>query len=119
MAPTKNYTPEQMTRAVEAVRSQGVSVRSAAKNFNVPRITLHNKLSGKSPLICSMGPSSMLTQTEEDLLVKWIIAMGERRFPITKDHLFDSIQQIITQQNRQTPFTGNRPGKKWYSTHVS
>lgn len=48
MAPTKDYKPEQMAHAIEAVQKEGQSISAAAKRFGVPRITLHNKISGKS-----------------------------------------------------------------------
>lgn len=47
MAPKKNYTPQQMGWAIEAVR-KGMKISDSAKKFNVPRITLHNKITGKS-----------------------------------------------------------------------
>lgn len=87
MAPTKDYKPEQMAHAIEAVQKEGQSISAAAKRFGVPRITLHNKISGKSPMVCTMGPSTVLTSIEEDLLVKWAIASAERRFPITREQL--------------------------------
>lgn len=70
MAPVKNYTPLQIGRALEAVR-KGESVSSAAKNYYVPRTTLYNKSTGKSPTVCSMSPSSVLTKDEESILVQW------------------------------------------------
>ncbi|CAG4973401.1 unnamed protein product [Parnassius apollo] len=118
MAPKKDYKPEQMAHAIEAVRKEGQSVSAAAKRFGVPRITLHNKISGKSPMVCTMGPSTVLTTVEEDLLVKWAIASAERRFPITREQLLDSVQRIVTVQRKSTPFTANRPGKKWFSSFI-
>ncbi|CAH2097239.1 unnamed protein product [Euphydryas editha] len=65
-----------------------------------------------------MGPDTILSKNEELLLVKWVIAMGERKLPVTKDQLLDSVQRIITAGQRSTPFTLNRPGKKWYSAFL-
>ncbi|KAI8438153.1 hypothetical protein MSG28_010777 [Choristoneura fumiferana] len=69
MAPRKNYTPDQLEKAVEAVKN-GEKVAVAAKRFGVPRITLHDKISGRTTMGCAMGPSTVLTKEEEDILEK-------------------------------------------------
>ncbi|XP_013189681.1 uncharacterized protein LOC132903318 [Amyelois transitella] len=114
MAPKKSYTPLQMAQAITAVR-EGEKISTAAKKFGVPRITLHDKISGKTPIECSMGPSTYLSTEEEAILEKWILDMAERHIPITRDELLDSVQRIIVDQKKTTPFTDNRPGKKWYN----
>lgn len=117
MAPKKDYTPQQMGWAIEAVR-KGSKISDAAKKFNVPRITLHNKITGKSPIECSMGPSTILSKEEEKILEVWIKDMADKHIPITKEELLDSVQRIVCDRNRATPFTNNRPGKKWYSSFM-
>lgn len=114
MAPKKNYTPEQMGRALDAVR-MGEKISTAALRFGVPRITLHNKVTGKSPAVCAMGPQTILTAEEEDILVKWLVAMSEKHFPINRQLLTESVQKITLDQGKANPFTNNKPGKKWFS----
>lgn len=76
MAPKKNYTPQQMGWAIEAVR-KGAKISEAAKKFNVPRITLRNKITGISPIECPMGPSTILWKEEENILEDWIKDYGK------------------------------------------
>ncbi|KAI5638887.1 DDE superfamily endonuclease domain-containing protein [Phthorimaea operculella] len=114
MAPKKNYTPLQMAKAIEAVKG-GEKISTAANKYGVPRITLYDKISGKTPVECSMGPSTYLSTEEEAILEKWILDMAEKHIPITRDELLDSVQRIIADQKRKTPFTDNRPGRKWYN----
>ncbi|KAG5877167.1 hypothetical protein JTB14_014488 [Gonioctena quinquepunctata] len=66
MAPKKNYKPEQMAAALGAL-DRGIHVSAAAKEFNVPRVTLLYKWKEKSPRECSMGPSATLTAMEENI----------------------------------------------------
>lgn len=117
MAPKKNYTPQQMGWAIEAVR-KGAKISEAAKKFNVPRITLRNKITGISPIECPMGPSTILSKEEENILEDWIKDMANKHIPITKEELLDSVQRVIVDKNQETPFTNNRPGKKWYSSFM-
>ncbi|RVE41584.1 hypothetical protein evm_013769 [Chilo suppressalis] len=99
MAPRKKYSHEQLEKAVEAVKN-GEKIAVAAKRFGVPRITLHDKIWGKTTMGCTMGPSTVLTKGEEDILEKCILALYERHIPLTKDSLLDSVQKIIIDQNR-------------------
>lgn len=46
MTPKKDYTPEQMGNAIDAVR-KGAKVSEAAVRYGVPRITLFNKVTIK------------------------------------------------------------------------
>ncbi|XP_069357374.1 uncharacterized protein [Maniola hyperantus] len=118
MAPRRNYTKEQMAKAIEEV-NRGEKVAVAALKYGVPRITLHNKITGKSPRDCNFGPATILSQEEENALVQWVLHMTERHLPVTKDHLLDSVQKIIVEKNLDTcPFTNNRPGKKWFASFL-
>ncbi|KAF9405327.1 hypothetical protein HW555_013897 [Spodoptera exigua] len=107
----KDYMPEQMDKAIKAVRN-GEKVAVAAKSFGVPRVTLYNKVSGKTPINCTMGPITVLSKDQEDILVRWLLALAEKHFPISKDYLQDSVQKIIADQKISNPLTNNRPGKK-------
>lgn len=91
---------------------------TAAKRFRVPRVTLYNKVSGKSPLECAMGPQTVLTKLEEDILVKWLIVMSKKHFPVNTELLMESVQKIIVGQGRPNPFTNNKPGKKWFQSFL-
>lgn len=117
MAPRKKYTPDQMEKAVEAVNN-GEKVAVAAERFGVPRITLHDKITGKTSIGCAMGPSTILTKSEEDILERWLLTLSEKHVPLTKDCLLDSVQKILINQNKPNPFTNNRPGKKWFQSFM-
>lgn len=118
MATRKAYTREQMANAIEEVR-KGQKISTAATKHGVPRITLRNKITGKSPIDRNPGPSTVLTHVEERLLVRWILFMAGKHFPVSKDQLLDSVQKIIADKNLDScPFPNNRPGKKWYASFL-
>lgn len=62
MAPKKNYTPEQMSQALQLVQN-GIPVATSAKQAGVPRGTLMYKASDKSPRESSMGPAASFSLT--------------------------------------------------------
>ncbi|KAI8442433.1 hypothetical protein MSG28_005947 [Choristoneura fumiferana] len=96
----KKFTPDQLEKAVESVKN-GEKIAVAAKRFGVPRITLHDKISGRTTMGCAMGPSTVLTKEEEDILEKWILALSERHIPLTKDSLLDT--EVTGDPQRQQP----------------
>ncbi|KAG5865917.1 hypothetical protein JTB14_028088 [Gonioctena quinquepunctata] len=58
-----------------------------------------------------MGPKTFLKQNEKEKLVEWI---KEEGFSTKKkDHLILTVQTIIVNSGCNTPFVGNKPGKKW------
>ncbi|KMQ88832.1 tigger transposable element-derived protein 6-like protein, partial [Lasius niger] len=118
MAPTLKYTTDQMREALKAVKTGGISVRSASIKYNVPRTTLSDKLKNKVPEERKMGPETVLSAIEEEQLIRWIIVLGKAGFPVTKDHLLDSVKMLITKVGRETPFTNNRPGRHWYQAFM-
>lgn len=113
MAPKRDYTTEQMSKALADVK-KGIPAAVAAKKHGVPRSTLRHKRDGKSPLVCPMGPSTILTKEEEFTLVDWIIKLSERHFPVSKEQLLDTVQKITNSTTRAKTFMKNRPSDKWF-----
>ncbi|KAJ8937533.1 hypothetical protein NQ314_011801 [Rhamnusium bicolor] len=111
--PYRNYTVADVEHAIEAVRS-GTSIASASRQFNVPRITLLYKVKGKYEVNCRIGPSTVLTSTEEQHLVKWLLTISDAGFPATRSQLLDSVQMIMKKLKRPNTFHNDRPGRKWF-----
>lgn len=107
------YDEEQMKKALDDVKN-GMSLNLAAKIHGVPRMTLSDKHKGKSPSVRKMGPSAVLTRDEESHLVKWILHLSDMGFPVNKEHLLDSVQMLLKEMGRPTPFTHGKPGRHWY-----
>lgn len=117
MACKRNYTSDQMAKAIEAVE-EGMPTATAAKKFGVPRVTLYYKTSGKSPKVCRFGPATVLSDDEEKILVQWLLSTACLQYPVTKELLLDSVEQILKQMKRANPFTDGRPGRKWYTSFL-
>ena len=64
-----------MQKAMAAV-DKGESIRTAAINFDVPHLTLHDRVTGKVEMGARHGPPSYLT-IEEDELTNFLICCAE------------------------------------------
>lgn len=113
---TKKYDEETVKKAVEAIK-EGMSKKMASKKFGVPRSTLQFRLSDKFVKI-RPGPTTVLSEEEEDVLVKWIKECSNKGFPQRKFNLKLSVQQFLIKTNRKSPFKSNLPGEKWYSSFM-
>lgn len=107
------YTKDELKAAVKAVKDNEMTLINAAEKYHIPRSTLHDKVTGKSTLDAKKGPATYLTATEEEEIVNWIIECSQRGFPVTKIRLIECVQKFIKKSGRETPFTEDRPGKKW------
>lgn len=76
------------------------------------------KKTGKNPIARKMGPNTILSKEEENWLVTWIIHIGNRGFPVTKDQLLDSVKMLIKKLKRESPFKDDRPGRHWYEAFL-
>ncbi|XP_039276762.1 tigger transposable element-derived protein 6-like isoform X2 [Nilaparvata lugens] len=110
--PKFEYSEADMDAAIAAVR-EGETAFAVSRRFGVPRSTLVNKATGKTPIQRKMGPPPALGHTIEEMIAKWIRAMASRGFTVTKIDLAISVKQIVTKMNIKTNFTNNTPGKKW------
>ncbi|XP_044183850.1 uncharacterized protein LOC122964359 [Acropora millepora] len=103
--------------AIGDINERGLSVRKAAKKWDIAKSTLHDRLGGKAKNI-RRGPQTVLTHAEEDRFAEWLIERAKRGFGATKDEFLDCVEAFIQKDKRETKFTGNRPGNKWYRGFV-
>lgn len=62
-----------------------------------------------------MGPESVLKKNKKAILVQWVFAMAKAGFPHSLQQLLDSVQHLLKELKRKTPFADGRPGRSWYS----
>lgn len=107
------YSQEDLQKAI-AEHEKGVSMRMAAKKFQIPLGTLFNKVRGLVPnQRRMMGPSTILSVEEEGLIVNWLKASAKKGIPIIKRTLLETVKDIVKQDKRENPFTNDMPGRAW------
>ena len=84
-----------MQRAIDSVKKSDMSIKSAAKMYNVPCSTLQTKLSGSSSLMCRPGPAPTLPLYIEEACEKYLIEMARRGFPLKINDLLILISEIL------------------------
>ena len=110
----KQYDRQQAIKALNDI-SLGMSTRKAAKKWGIPRTTLNGIKNGRYNVASKPGPAPVLTADEEQLLCDWLVEMCGRGIPINQNCLKDTVENILNDDKRQTPFKNGRPGKGWFS----
>ncbi|KAF9417166.1 hypothetical protein HW555_005677 [Spodoptera exigua] len=108
----KNYTEEDIVKAIEAVRN-GMPKKTASTKFGVPRPTLQFRLSSQY-VKSRPGPTTILTEDEEKIIVEWIITCSRKGFPRRKEDILLSVVKFLTKNSRPNSFINNKPGEGWY-----
>lgn len=87
-----SYNPEDMKKALKDVRENGTKLLTAATKWNVPKTTLIRLRDQNLTSPRKMGPPSVLSMQEEELLVMWMLESKERSFPISQEQLLYSVK---------------------------
>lgn len=106
------WTETQMARAMQAVKD-GMSERTAAKEFNIPRRTLRNHLrSGSSQN--KLGRRSCLTVQQESELCQRIFRLADVGMPLTSKVIRRSVYEFCQKNHIPNPFSNKGiAGRKW------
>lgn len=109
------YSEEALNEALKKIREENWPIRKASKEFRVPRTTIQDRIHGRiveKPR--QMGPDTVLSGAEEQTLVDWLLNLAKCGFPQKPTDLLNTVQKIILEENRKTPFKDGLPGKTWY-----
>lgn len=108
----RNYDPELMERALEAVVERRLSFIQAATEFGVPKSTLYDKYRGLHS--DKLGRPSSISINEEKLIACAILTAADFRIPFNENNLKNFVQNYLNRKGvRVNCFQDNRPGKDW------
>jgi len=113
----KKWSDPELEKALVDIHS-GKSVNGISKSSDIPKSTLIAKLKGHRPVGKRTGPPTVLSAEEEAIIVRWILHLSERGFPVTKTQLLNNVTYLIKQLDRKTPFTNGQLGRHWYESFL-
>lgn len=108
-----SYKGTDLEQALFEIRQNKLPIRAAARRFNVPRTTLQDRIHNRtSDNLGKFGPCPVLSAEEENKLKNWLVNLAKCGFPQTCENLLKTVQDILQEDGRKTPFKDNKPGKK-------
>ncbi|KAJ8927625.1 hypothetical protein NQ314_019886 [Rhamnusium bicolor] len=105
------YSEENLALALAAVKSGSMKLSDAARRFDVPKSTIHNKIKEKVPNIRKMGPAPVLSTAEEDRLQNWILSKAKLGFPMHPKKA-DQIDESVWKEHMHLAKTRRRSQKR-------
>ena len=93
-----------MENACHAVRD-GMSVRRAAEEYNIPRSTLHDHVSGKVLAGSKSGPGSYLNASEEEDLVNFLTGISALGYSRTVKQVVEIVQRVVDKKGMNCQVT--------------
>ncbi len=93
----KNWNDDNLHRACEAIH-KGTSVRRAAEEYNIPKSTLYDYVSGRVVFGAKSGPKSYLTSTEEEEMVNFLGGMASLGYSRTVTQVIEIVQAVVDQK---------------------
>ena len=113
---TLYVSPQGYTEAIKAralaMLARGDSVRAVSAALGIPRSTL-DRWSHRPNMVLGRGRCTVLEPWEEDLLVLAFNFMSDAGLPLSRIHLLEMVRSFCATTNRETPFTGDIPGRRW------
>uniref|UniRef100_A0A1Y1KPP3 HTH psq-type domain-containing protein n=1 Tax=Photinus pyralis TaxID=7054 RepID=A0A1Y1KPP3_PHOPY len=78
----RNFSNEQLEKAIDEVKSGKLSIRNASEKFSIPKSTIARKVKQKN--MNDPGHPTALTQKDENIIVEKIIQAGKWGFPFSR-----------------------------------
>lgn len=106
--PYRNFREEDMEKAVQAVRN-GMSQKTAAQTYKVPRITLGRRVHEKHTK--PVGHPTVLSPAEEATIASTLGVVAKWGFPLTRLDIRDVVKKYLDKQGKAVSvFKDNVPG---------
>jgi hypothetical protein len=108
----------QLLLAIRAIEKDSkLSVRAAAKIYNVRRAILQHRIRGRPARQSIRANNHKLTEAEEDAIVKYVMDLAGRAFPFRLRFVEDMANQLLQARGSTSPVTITI-GLNWASNFV-
>ena len=108
------WSDESMQAAVDSILHDNRGVREAARLYNIPVETLRRHANGSVEVGARPGPATILTDEEEDMLVKYLVEMADMGYVLTRETVMELAFTIVQKSERKNPFRGGKAGRAWF-----
>ncbi|XP_074662728.1 uncharacterized protein LOC141915188 [Tubulanus polymorphus] len=105
------YSVDQKANAIDAING-GMPIKTAAKQFGVPRSTLQDIIKGRIEMGAKIGGQPTLNHEEERELVDFACNRSQMGMGFNKQTLLRYAGKIADKKGK--PFLGGNPSEKWW-----
>ncbi|XP_063634481.1 jerky protein homolog-like [Cydia splendana] len=111
------YTADDVLRAIEKIERKELTLFGAAKTYNIPLSTLHNKLYKKTGNKSkTLGRAPILSYEIEEQLANGLKTLEKWGFGLSRNEVITLVSKYIRLNNISTPFKDGVPGPDWFTS---
>ena len=103
-----------MAAAVDSVTASKMGLREASRLYNVPVETLRRRVQGLVEVGCKPGPSTVLSDEEEDRLANYLVEMADIGYGLNRETVMKMAYKIAEVNDRKHPFKNETAGRAWF-----
>ena len=107
-----NYTEAEISQALESILN-GQSIKTAAKEWGIPRSTLQRRIQGAQSRASIAASRQKLSPTQESHLVQWVQVQAALGLPPTHQQVREFAERILRLQGGPQTL-----GKNWFQAFM-
>lgn len=107
-----------INKAIDAYKN-GMTLRTAAAKFNVPRMTLHGRLHGAISLKEQHTKNQLLTPVQECILEQSVINLVKLKHAVSSQMVMEMAGRILRMWNKPEDAPSINPSKMWLTGFLS
>ena len=97
----KHWSEARHQSAYAAVKDGRFSVRSAAEEYNVPKSTLSDRVTGRVKFGAHCGPVRYLSDTGEEELVNFLCGSARMGYARTKRDIMVIVEEVVASKGKE------------------
>ena len=101
----KGWREDNMVQAVDSVLKKGTSIRKAAKEYDIPKSTIADWISGRVLMGAVSGPNRYLDAQQEEELVHFLIECASVGYPRSRQAVIGMVERILNDRGIQRTVT--------------
>ena len=101
----KGWREDNMVRAVDSVLKKGASIRKAAKEYDIPKSTIADRISGHVLMGAVSGPNRYLNAQEEEELIHFLLECASIGYPRSRQAVIGMVECILNDRGVQRTVT--------------
>ena len=101
----KGWKEDNMVRAVDSVLKKDTSIRKAAKEYDIPKSTIADRISGRVLMGAVSGPNRYLNAQQEEELVHFLIECASIGYPRSYQAVIGMVEHVLNDYGVQKTVT--------------
>ena len=102
----KGWSEDRLHLAYQSYQTKKFSLRQAAEAYDVPKSTLHDRITGRVQFDKKSGPEKYLTDAEEAELVNFLVECAKVGYARSRKDVLSLVQMVVKTKGKDVVLSG-------------